>query len=105
MGPEYALVLTTCGDSASAELIAKTLIEKRLAACVQIFPINSFYEWEGAVQNTRELLLLCKIKSIDYPAVEAAIQAAHDYAIPEIIQIAIERGAQSYLFWIASVTR
>ncbi|WP_026606724.1 divalent-cation tolerance protein CutA [Methylocapsa acidiphila] len=105
MSSGYALVLTTCGDAARAELIAKTLIDKRLAACVQILPINSFYEWEGAVQNALELLLLCKIKSADYFDVEAAIKAAHDYEIPEIIQIAIESGAGSYLSWIASVTR
>ncbi len=101
----YALVMTTCGDAASAQNIAKMLIEKRLAACVQIFPVDSFYEWEGAVQNTHEFMLFCKIKSLDYPDVEAAIRAAHDYAVPEIIQIGIERGAQSYLAWIASVTR
>ncbi|WOJ90361.1 divalent-cation tolerance protein CutA [Methylocapsa polymorpha] len=105
MEATYALVLTTCGDSASAELIATTLIEKRLAACVQIFPISSFYEWEGAVQHAQELMLFCKIKSIDYADVEAAIQAVHSYAIPEIVQVAIEKGAQSYLSWIASVTR
>jgi periplasmic divalent cation tolerance protein len=105
MEATFGLVLTTCGDAARAELIAATLIEKRLAACVQIFPINSFYEWEGAVQNTRELLLFCKIKSVDFADVEAAIRAAHDYAVPEIIQVAIEKGSQSYLSWIASVTR
>lgn len=105
MSSGYALVLTTCGDAVRAELIAKMLIDKRLAACVQILPINSFYEWEGAVQNASELLLLCKIKSVDYLDVEAAIKASHDYEVPEIIQIAIENGAGSYLSWVASVTR
>lgn len=105
METAYALVLTTCADSASANQIATMLVEKRLAACVQILPINSIYEWEGEVVKADELMLLCKIKSADYGDVEAAIQSTHAYSVPEIIQIPIERGAQSYLAWIASVTR
>lgn len=101
----YALVMTTCGDLANAESIATTLIEKRLAACVQIFPINSFYEWQGVVRNAQELMVFLKIKTADYADVEAAIRAAHAYDNPEIIEVSIERGAQAYLSWIASVTR
>jgi periplasmic divalent cation tolerance protein len=105
METTYALVMTTCADRANAESIARSLIGARLAACVQIFPIESFYEWEGAVQEARELMLLCKIKRADYADIEAAIRAAHPYANPEIIEIAIEKGAPAYLDWIASVTR
>jgi periplasmic divalent cation tolerance protein len=101
----YALVMTTCGDKASAEAIARELIAKRLAACVQIFPIDSFYEWEGAVENAHEAMVFCKIKRVDYADVEAAILAAHAYANPEIIEVPIEKGAPAYLAWIASVTR
>jgi len=105
METTYALVMTTCGDKANAETIARMLIEKRLAACVQIFPIDSFYEWEGALQNERELMMFCKIKRIDYVDIEAAILAAHAYANPEIIALPIEKGAPAYLAWIASATR
>ncbi|MGA7657970.1 MAG: divalent-cation tolerance protein CutA [Methylocella sp.] len=104
MPTPFALVMTTCGGKADAELIATTLIEKRLAACVQMFPIESVFHWEGAVQQAEEWMLLGKIKAADYADVEAAIAAVHPYSTPEIIEIGIEKGAQAYLNWIASVT-
>lgn len=105
MPTPFALVMTTCGDKANAELIAVRLVEERLSACVQMFPIASVYQWEGAVQRANEWMLFCKIKSNDYANVEAAIRSAHSYSTPEIIEIGIERGAKAYLDWIASVTR
>jgi periplasmic divalent cation tolerance protein len=104
MPTPFALVMTTCGDKANAETIATRLVEERLSACVQIFPIASVYRWEGAVQRANEWMLFCKIKSHDYANVEAAIRAAHTYSNPEIVEISIEQGAQAYLNWIESVT-
>jgi periplasmic divalent cation tolerance protein len=104
MPTHFALVMTTCGDKANAELIAMRLVEMHLAACVQMFPIASVYRWEGAVQQANEWMLLCKIRAADYANVEAAIAAMHPYSTPEIIEIGIEKGAQAYLEWIASVT-
>jgi periplasmic divalent cation tolerance protein len=104
MPTPFALVMTTCGGKADAELIATTLVEKRLAACVQMFPIASVYRWEGALQKAEEWMLLGKIRAADYADVEAAIAAVHPYSTPEIIEISIEKGAQVYLNWIASVT-
>ncbi len=104
MSTPFALVMTTCGDKANAELIATLLVEKRLAACVQMFPIASVYRWEGAVQRAEEWMLLGKIRAADYADVEAAIAAVHPYSTPEIIAIGIEKGVQAYLNWIASVT-
>ncbi|MGO9235660.1 MAG: divalent-cation tolerance protein CutA [Methylocella sp.] len=104
MPTPFALVMTTCGGKADAELIATTLVEKRLAACVQMFPIASVFRWEGAVQQAEEWMLMSKIKAADYVDVEAAIASVHPYSTPEIIEIGIEKGAQAYLNWIASVT-
>ncbi len=104
MPTPFALVMTTCGGKADAELIATTLVEKRLAACVQMFPIASVYRWENALQQAEEWMLLGKIRAADYADVEAAIAAVHPYSTPEIIEIGIEKGAQAYLNWIASVT-
>jgi periplasmic divalent cation tolerance protein len=104
MPTPFALVMTTCGDKANAETIATRLVEERLSACVQIFPIASVYRWEGAVQRANEWMLFCKIKSHDYANVEAAIRAAHTYSNPEIVEVSIEQGAQAYLNWIESVT-
>jgi periplasmic divalent cation tolerance protein len=104
MPTPFELVITTCGDKANAELIATLLVEKRLAACVQMFPIASVYRWEGALQKAEEWMLLGKIRAADYADVEMAIAAVHPYSTPEIIEIGIEKGAQAYLNWIASVT-
>ena len=76
MPTPFAIVMTTCGGKPEAELIATRLVEERLSACVQIFPIESVYRWEGAVQHANEWMLFCKIKSNDYANVEAAIRAA-----------------------------
>ncbi|HEY8031415.1 MAG TPA: divalent-cation tolerance protein CutA [Methylocella sp.] len=105
MPTPYAIVMTTCGDKANAELIATHLVEIRLAACVQLFPIASVYRWEGAVQHADEWMLFCKITSNDYAKVEEAIRAVHTYSNPEIVEVAIENGANAYLDWIASATR
>ncbi|MGH6822932.1 MAG: divalent-cation tolerance protein CutA [Methylocella sp.] len=105
MPTAFALVMTTCGDKANAELIAARLVEARLSACVQMFPIESVYRWEGVVENAQEWMLFCKIKAIDYASVEAAISATHTYSNPEIVEVAIENGATAYLEWIASATR
>jgi periplasmic divalent cation tolerance protein len=101
----YAIVLTTCDDRDRAKAIARALVEKRLAACVQILPIDSVYSWEGQIEEAAELLLLCKIKRADYADVAAAIQASHNYTTPEIVEIPIEAGSADYLAWIDKVTR
>jgi len=105
MTHSFSLVLTTCGDAAEAARIAQKLVDSRLAACVQRFPIASTYRWEGKVEEAAEFMLFCKIRAPDYAAVEAAIRAAHSYVNPEIISIDIEKGAPAYLDWILSVTQ
>jgi len=108
IGPDpipCAIVLTTCGSRGNAEAIAQSLVTQGLAACVQIFPVDSIYKWQGEVEQAQELMLFCKIKSADYAEVESAIRALHTYETPEIVEIAIEKGAPAYLRWIASVTR
>ncbi len=105
MAAPFAIVMTTCGGKPEAELIATRLVEARLSACVQMFPIESVYQWEGALQHANEWMLFCKIKSHDYANVEAAIRAAHTYSNPEIVEVGIINGAQAYLDWIASATR
>lgn len=68
-------------------------------------PIDSIYRWQGAIEQAQEVMLFCKIKSQDYAAVEAAIQALHSYETPEIVEIAIDKGLPAYLRWIATETR
>ena len=100
------LVLTNLPDRAAAERLADSLIEKRLAACVNILaPCRSVYRWKDAVQHDEEHPMLIKSTTDSYPALEAAIRAGHPYELPEIIAVPIERGLPAYLDWIAAETR
>jgi periplasmic divalent cation tolerance protein len=99
------LVLTNLPDRAAAERLADALIEKRLAACVNILaPCRSVYRWKGAVQHDEEHPLLIKTTAERYPALESVIRAGHPYELPEIIAVAIERGLPAYLAWIDAET-
>lgn len=100
------LVLTNLPDRAAAERLAGTLIEQRVAACVNILaPCKSVYRWKGAVQHDDEHPLLVKTTAERYPALEAAIRAAHPYELPEIIAVPIERGLPAYLAWVDAETK
>ena len=99
------LVLTNLPDRAAAERLADTLIEKRVAACVNILaPCRSVYRWKGAVQHDEEYPMLIKTAAERYPDLEAAIRAAHPYELPEIIAVPIECGLPAYLEWLATET-
>lgn len=98
---EFVQVLTTAGSEEEAGRIASLLVERRLAACVQVVgPITSRYRWQGAVEEAREWQCLAKTTGAAYEAVEAAIREAHSYDEPEIIAAPIVAGAAGYLTWI-----
>ena len=100
------LVLTNLPDRAAAERIAESLIEKQLAACVNVLaPCRSVYRWKGAVQHDEEHPVLIKTTAERYPDLEQALRAAHPYELPEIIAVPIERGLAGYLDWVAAETR
>ena len=97
----YIQVMTTTETKEQAQTIAQHLVERKLAACVQITgPITSIYRWKGKVENTQEWL--CQIKTQDdlYNKVEAAIKSLHPYETPEIIAVPIIKGSKEYLSWI-----
>ena len=99
------LVLTNLPDRAAAERLAEMLIEKRVAACVNILaPCRSVYRWKDAVQREEEHPMLIKTTAKAYPALEAAIRAGHPYELPEIIAVPVERGLPAYLDWVAAET-
>ena len=94
-------VVTTVGNRAEAQRIARALVERRLAACAQISEIESFYIWKGAVQNEPEFRVLFKTVRERYGAVEAAIRELHSYELPAIHAYAFERVLPAYETWIA----
>ena len=99
------LVLTNLPDRASADRLATTLVDARLAACVNILaPCRSVYRWKEAVEQADEIPLLIKTTEAGYAALEAAIRAQHPYEVPEIIALPIARGLPDYLAWVAAET-
>jgi periplasmic divalent cation tolerance protein len=100
---DYIQVLTTTGSEAEAERIASLLVERRLAACVQIFgPIASRYRWKGEIEEAREWQCVAKTEASRYPELEAAIREAHSYQEPEIVATPIVAGSAGYLGWISA---
>jgi len=100
------LVVTNLPDRASAEKLAALLIERRLAACVNILaPCASVYRWQGEIQRDEEHPLLIKTANERYADLEAAIRESHPYELPEIIAVPIVHGLPAYLQWVESETR
>jgi periplasmic divalent cation tolerance protein len=100
------LVVTNLPDRAAAERLADMLVEKKLAACVNILaPCRSVYRWEGAVQHDEEHPMLIKTTAERYGALEQALRAGHPYELPEIIAVPVERGLAAYLDWVAAETK
>jgi periplasmic divalent cation tolerance protein len=98
---EALLVLTTCASAAEAEGLAKTLVERRFAACVNMFrDIMSTYRWQDAVQHERETLLMIKTTEARLAAVEQTIKERSSYELPEVIVIPVQGGSAEYLDWL-----
>jgi periplasmic divalent cation tolerance protein len=96
------LVLSTVSGIDEARLIARALVEKQLAACVNIIgPIQSIYRWQDAVEDAQEFLLLIKTTAETFPGLRTELEQLHSYDVPECIAIPIEAGLPAYLDWIA----
>jgi len=99
------LVFTQLPDRASAQALARALVEARLAACVSIgAPVESLYHWHGEIETAEEVPLVIKTGAHCYAAVEAAIRARHPYELPEILAVPVTDGLVPYLQWIAAET-
>jgi periplasmic divalent cation tolerance protein len=96
----YSMIITTCADKEAAKAIAKVLLEKRLAACVQMLPVESMYVWQGKIYDDNETILFIKSKAVLFDKIAAVIKENHNYEVPEIIQVPITVGIPEYLKWI-----
>ena len=101
---EMSIVLTTTNSPALTSAIAHTLLEQRLAACVQAADIQSYYRWDGAVREDHEQLLVIKCRTHAFDAISAAIRALHPYDVPELVQIPITIASADYLGWLRGET-
>ncbi|WP_105902074.1 divalent-cation tolerance protein CutA [Vibrio gangliei] len=101
----YAVVLSTTNDEDSQQDIINALLSENLAACIQVMPITSYYQWQGEVNQDQETLLIIKILHRNYAAVEKTILAHHNYQVPQIVMLPIETGFHEYLQWIQTSCR
>jgi periplasmic divalent cation tolerance protein len=95
------IVLSTCSSTAEADRIARQLLEKRLAACVNVVAgARSIYRWQGAIEEAAECLLIVKSRRGLWDELRAEIQRLHSYEVPEVLLLAIEDGSPEYLDWL-----
>ena len=100
------IVLSTAGSEQEAHKIAHILVERRLAACVNILPqVQSIYRWKDEIESAQEWLLLIKTRADKFPAVRDAIAELHSYEVPECIVVEIEDGSLPYLQWLEKATQ
>jgi periplasmic divalent cation tolerance protein len=98
---DKVIVLTTSGNESEAKTIARELVERQLAACVNIVPrTQSIYRWEGNVESAEEFLLIIKTMKARTAEVQSLIRELHSYELPEFIVLSIETGTAEYLKWI-----
>ena len=100
------VVLTTAPDQRLAEHLAATLVEEKLAACVNILPpMTSVYSWKGKIEHGTEHQLLIKTSASRYPEVQACISGQHPYELPEILALPVSNGLPGYIEWVHTCTK
>jgi len=98
---DFAVILVTAGSSDEAERIAVSLVDERLAACVNIVaPVRSIYRWQGKVQRDEEHLLIIKAKQATFAQIQERVRELHSYDTPEVIALPITAGSRKYLDWL-----
>jgi uncharacterized protein involved in tolerance to divalent cations len=101
---KFGVVSTTLAQRADAERIAEVLLSEKLAACVQLLPIDSRYVWKGQIAREPEILLLAKTRAALFEDVIARIKALHPYVVPQIVATTFDTGHAGYFDWIAQNT-
>ncbi len=96
----HNFIYVTASSKDEAERIAKRLLEKKLAACVNVLPIKSYFWWEGRIEEAEEYAMIVKTRAEMFSKVRDEIKAIHSYSVPCICAIPIERGLEEFLKWI-----
>ncbi|MEC6813489.1 divalent-cation tolerance protein CutA [Photobacterium toruni] len=97
---DYCVIVTTFSDDENGQIIINALLEQRLAACIQVMPIKSYYHWKQKINCDQEQQIIIKTKTKLFEQVKALIEQYHRYETPEIIQLPITNGSVDYLSWI-----
>jgi periplasmic divalent cation tolerance protein len=102
---EARIVLTTAGSAEEATRISRAIVERRLAACVNIVPqLASVYRWQGKVEQASECLLIIKTQAAVFERLRDAIKELHSYELPECLMLEIAEASEPYLTWIRENT-
>lgn len=105
MNEQHCIVLCTAPDPATAESLARAVVEARLAACVNLLPgVHSVYRWQGKIQQDHETLLIIKTRRDRFDALAEALRQQHPYELPEIIAVPLSDGLPGYLAWVDQST-
>ena len=100
---DKVVVLSTCGSSQEALRIARSLVEERLAACVNVTsPVRSVYRWQGRICDEEEFLLVVKTSRVLFDRVRRAIEKLHSYHVPEVVCLPMVDASPNYLNWLTS---
>lgn len=95
------VVFSACGTADEAALVARRLIERRVAACVNIVPgVRSIYRWQGAIEDASEWTLMIKTRRSLFERLKHELEQVHSYQTPEIIAVPVVEGSVAYLDWI-----
>jgi periplasmic divalent cation tolerance protein len=97
---DFIVVFVTCSSQEEADRLALSLVEEKLAACINVTPVNSFFRWEGKACEESERLLVIKSRGSLFETLEKRVRELHSYDVPEIIALPIVKGARGYLDWI-----
>jgi periplasmic divalent cation tolerance protein len=103
--PSFRWVYVTCKSEAEARLLARRALEKRLAACANIFPVSSLYWWNGAIRSSKETAVILKTRASLARALVKELENAHSYDVPCIDSIPVLTMNRSCAAWLASQTR
>jgi len=96
----FSIIYITAGDMAQARMIGCKLVEERLAACVNIFPITSIFRWKGSIDESNEFGIIIKTRSDKVKEIEKRVKEIHSYEVPCVLAFKIDEGSAQYLNWI-----
>jgi len=96
----FSIIYITAGDMAEARMIGRKLVEERLAACANIFPITSIFRWKGSIDETNEFGIIVKTRSDKVKEIDKRVKEIHSYEVPCVVTFKIEEGLTDYLNWI-----
>ncbi|MDA1000117.1 MAG: divalent-cation tolerance protein CutA [bacterium] len=101
-GRDFRVVFVTAGAEEEGAKIARALVGEKLAACVNIVPgLRSIYAWKGKIEDDPEVLLIIKTVASNLEALSRRVAELHSYDVPEVVALALDRGRESYLDWLA----